>query len=109
MTTDTRSPFLVLAEAAEAIAAECRAAHAAGADLQLPSGAILLTKLDAASAIGLSEDSLDVLIADGAIPVVRFGRAVRIRRDALVEWARDAEAQELASRRRRGSPVRRVK
>lgn len=109
MTAATRSPFLVLAEAAEAIAAECRAAHAAGADLQLPTGAILLTKPDAAKALGLSEDSLDVLIADGAIPVVRYGRAVRIRRDALIEWAQAAEAEELASRRRRGSAVRRVK
>ena len=48
---------------------------------------ILLRVPEAAEALGLSRAFVYELMAEGSLPVVRFGRAVRIPAQALRAWA----------------------
>jgi len=60
---------------------------------------IAVTRPVAGELLGLSERSIDLLIQRGELPVLRVGRAVRIRVEALRQWAAKAEnAPENASR-----------
>jgi len=60
---------------------------------------IAVTRPVAGELLGLSERSIDLLIQRGELPVIRIGRAVRIRVEALRQWAAEAEnAPDIASR-----------
>lgn len=47
---------------------------------------LLLRIPEAAQSIGVGRSTLYLLIAEGAIPVVRIGRAVRVPAAALRDW-----------------------
>ena len=53
----------------------------------------LFTTADAVTYSGLSERMLRRRIADGTLPVVRFGRSVRIRRSALDRYLETGDAR----------------
>lgn len=54
---------------------------------------ILLTVEDVQEQIQLGRTKIYELIRDGVLPVVRIGRAVRIRREALERWLNEVEVQ----------------
>ena len=54
---------------------------------------------EAAAALGCGRDSMHRLVRQGDIPHVRFGRVIRIPRDALTAWLL-AEAERTAEQRR---------
>jgi excisionase family DNA binding protein len=47
---------------------------------------------DLAALIGMTADYVYALSRRGAIPVVRFGRSVRFRRDSIQGWLASLEA-----------------
>lgn len=47
---------------------------------------ILVSVEEAARLLGLSRGKAYELAARGELPVVRFGRSVRVHRDRLTEW-----------------------
>jgi excisionase family DNA binding protein len=49
---------------------------------------LLLTPKEAQKVLRLGKNKTYELIARGGIPVIRFGRAIRIPRAALEEWIR---------------------
>jgi excisionase family DNA binding protein len=49
---------------------------------------VLLTPKEAGRVLRLGKNKTYELIARGRIPVIRFGRAIRIPRAALEEWIR---------------------
>lgn len=52
----------------------------------------MLTPADVMKILRLGRNKTYDLIASGALPVIRFGRAIRIPRAALEEWiAREAK------------------
>ena len=54
---------------------------------------VLVTREVAADLLGLSSRTVDTLIADGRLPVVRVGRSVRLRVSDLRAWA-DAQVEQ---------------
>lgn len=56
---------------------------------------MLLTVTEVQEATQLGRTKVYELIRDGQLPIVRIGRSVRIRREALVRWL---EALEEVSR-----------
>ena len=50
---------------------------------------LLLTARDAAKALSVCEKTLWTLTQQGAIPVVRIGRAVRYPLDGLKQWIKE--------------------
>jgi excisionase family DNA binding protein len=58
----------------------------------------LVTRHEAAAALGISVRTMDDLISKGEVPVVRVGRSVRIRPSALDYFV---EARETHAKRRR--------
>jgi excisionase family DNA binding protein len=50
---------------------------------------LLLRVEQAASLLGVSRSQLYMLINEGVIPVVKFGKSARISRVALEEWIAD--------------------
>jgi excisionase family DNA binding protein len=60
----------------------------------------LLTRLDAAGILNVSLRTIDEKIASGDIPVIRIGRSVRIRPEALERFV-DANETRINFRRRR--------
>ena len=61
--------------------------------MQHPDEPSLVTRKEAASMLGISVDSLDRLVEDHELPVLRFGRAVRIQQKdvaALIQRRRAA-------------------
>lgn len=54
---------------------------------------ILLTVEDVQEQIQLGRTKVYELIRDGVLPVLRIGRAVRIRREALERWLDEVEVQ----------------
>lgn len=53
---------------------------------------------EAAAALGCGRDSMHRLVRQGDIPHVRFGRVIRIPRQALAEWLL-TEAESIAKQR----------
>ena len=54
---------------------------------------VLLRALDVARLLGLSRSQTYQMMADGRLPVVRIGRAVRVPKQALAEWIRSNTAK----------------
>lgn len=54
---------------------------------------------EAAAALGTGRDTIHALARSGGIPHVRFGRVIRIPREALAAWL-NAEAERTAEERR---------
>ena len=52
---------------------------------------VLLRSKEACVVLGVSPVTLDRLVRRGEIPVVRFDRIRRFRREALEEWAKRRE------------------
>lgn len=61
---------------------------------------VLLTRPEAAHALGVGLRTLDQLLADGEIAVVRIGAAVRIRPSAI-EYFCEARETNLSAKRRK--------
>lgn len=57
---------------------------------------LLLTIPEAAAQLGLGRSKMYQLLAEGAFPVVRIGRAVRIPSKALEEWVARRQAEAAA-------------
>ena len=55
---------------------------------------LLLTIPQAAESVGLGKSKFYELIAQGQVPVVRIGRAVRVPAERLREWAAKLEAKQ---------------
>jgi excisionase family DNA binding protein len=60
---------------------------------------ILLTVPDVQALTKLGRTKVFELIRTGQLPIVRIGRAVRIRRDALERWLADLEEADRLSPR----------
>ena len=54
---------------------------------------LLLRTREAAQLLQISERKLYYLLKDGTIPVVRFGRSVRVSKAALVRYIQQQEQQ----------------
>ena len=64
-----------------------------------PVADVLLTARQAADALGISQRTLREWTAPrGTVPVVRLGRLVRYRPDALAEWAAARETRPRPAR-----------
>ena len=60
----------------------------------------LLSREDAANALSVSLRSIDTLIASGDLPVVRLGRAVRIK-PAAIDYLVDSRESRINPRQKR--------
>lgn len=58
----------------------------------------LMTVPEAARLARLGKSTMYVLAARGDIPVVRFGKSVRIRRATLLRWIESNEVGDIAER-----------
>jgi len=56
-----------------------------------PSEKEVLSVLEAAQFLGISERTMRQLIAEKRVPFARVGGSLRLRRTALVEWLRQEE------------------
>lgn len=54
---------------------------------------LLVTKRDASRLLSISDRYLDALIRRADVPVIRFGRAVRIPREAIERLAREGSGR----------------
>ena len=52
---------------------------------------LLLRPVEAARALGLGRSKVYAMAASGELPVVRFGRSVRIPLEALQQWIKDRQ------------------
>jgi excisionase family DNA binding protein len=52
-----------------------------------------MTRSEAARSLQISLKKLDGLIADGTLPVIRMGRSIRIRPEALNAFAASMESK----------------
>lgn len=57
-------------------------------------GALLLTIPEAAEALRLGVSSVKQMIREGELPVVRYGRAVRVPRSGLEQWVTNRTERE---------------
>jgi excisionase family DNA binding protein len=60
------------------------------------------TVADVAPLLGVTSGRVYQLVAEGAIPAIRLGGAIRIPRAAWEAWLRDQAERALASDRRAG-------
>lgn len=60
-------------------------------------GPLLLTLDQAAEVAGVGKNRMYMLVAGGGIAAIRFGRAIRIPRQAIVEWIRESSRKGSAS------------
>jgi excisionase family DNA binding protein len=67
--------------------ATCSVLRVAADRLRRPQPPLLLKVAEAARLASVSRTAAYNLIASGAWPVLRIGRSVRVRYDALVDWA----------------------
>jgi excisionase family DNA binding protein len=58
---------------------------------------LLLSIPEAAKTLGLGRTKVYELIATEGLPVVRFGRAVRVPVNSLQQWIEQREKQELSA------------
>ncbi|MFL5707085.1 MAG: helix-turn-helix domain-containing protein [Ktedonobacteraceae bacterium] len=58
---------------------------------------LLLSIPEAAKTLGLGRTKVYELIATEGLPVVRFGRAVRVSVNSLQQWIEQREKQELSA------------
>ncbi len=58
--------------------------------------AICLGRREAAKAIGVSDETLDALIASGKLRSIRVGRRVLVRVRELEAWSERAQARRIA-------------
>jgi len=57
---------------------------------------VLLTVKDVQELTQLGRTMVYELIRTGALPTVRFGRVIRVRREALETWLQEKETEEQA-------------
>src|SRR5260370_20255450 len=63
---------------------------------KMPSQPLLLSVPEVAKTLGLGRKKVYELIAAEGLPVVRFGRAVRVSVDSLQQWIEQREKQNAA-------------
>jgi excisionase family DNA binding protein len=78
-----------------------RSLLASSHDQMIVSMQALITRIEAAKLLSISVRSLDSKIASGDIPVVRIGRSVRIRPEALERFVDVWESRIKLSRKKR--------
>ena len=52
-------------------------------------GLVLLRGIEVARILGVSRSKAYEMMADGTLPVIRIGRAVRVPKRALAKWVED--------------------
>jgi excisionase family DNA binding protein len=60
------------------------------------SSALLLTVKDVMRELNLGRSKVEALMKHEGLPVIRFGRAVRIPADELKQWVREYRRKQLA-------------